>query len=44
MVCSQNGILFTIKNKNIMKFVGKYHSELGNPDPKEHVWQVLTDK
>ena len=29
-----------IKNKDIMKFVGKW----GNPDPERHPWFVLTDK
>jgi len=27
-----------------MKFLGKYHTEWGNPVTKEHSWYVLTDK
>jgi hypothetical protein len=27
-----------------MKFIGKYHLELGNPIRKELMWDALTDK
>jgi hypothetical protein len=38
-----------IKNEDIMKFIAKLmelekYPELGNSDPKQHAWYVLTDK